>query len=539
MSRRLLPLAALVSSLVAAGSAGAAPGHGLRIVGGAPVELAGHPHQVGIVRTGETPFAGQFCGGALLSPTHVATAAHCVQSARARRYPADVKVFAGSADLHAPTSGPGATAQLVSVAKVSFSPLWDPATDRHDVAVLTLAAPITDPDADPVGLPLLAPGDPAGLTAGGKPLTVTGWGDTTPQDEEFSAESSYPDELHAVDVAAVSSTDCNAPERYAGEVDAALMLCAGDLAQGGADACQGDSGGPLVADADPAPDVVSWRLAGIVSWGLGCGLPEYPGVYARVDAAPIRAFLDARATLPSRPALSADPAVVTGTPQVGVPLTCAHGPASGEGTVVVKYQWGRRDSATRITARTAYEAGRSTYTPTAEDAGLPLFCVAVAENAGGWDERLSAPSAPVAPAPETEQPAVPPPPAAPSPAPAPAIAAPGGLDVLRPRLALRRRTCGATSCTLTVRIVDPGSTAVLRDVRASLRTTVTRRCGTARRVCRRTTIRRVALRRTGVETFRLRVRRPRRPTTVAVSIAAVDAAGNRATRRFAVPSRRR
>lgn len=76
--------------------------------------------------------------------------------------------------------------------------------------------------------------------------------------------------LMHVNVNYVRQADCNSA--YSGDIQD-NMICAADTDQ---DSCQGDSGGPLYDSDNNA-------LVGVVSWGIGCALPQYPGVYARVS----------------------------------------------------------------------------------------------------------------------------------------------------------------------------------------------------------------------------------------------------------------
>ncbi len=101
---------------------------------------------------------------------------------------------------------------------------------------------------------------------------VIGWGDT-----DRTSRDVYPDKLYEVSVPIVARSVCNGPKSYDGDITT-RMFCAGVMA-GGKDSCQGDSGGPLlVADASGA-----FRLqAGVVSFGYGCAVKNYPGVYSRL-----------------------------------------------------------------------------------------------------------------------------------------------------------------------------------------------------------------------------------------------------------------
>jgi trypsin len=105
----------------------------------------------------------------------------------------------------------------------------------------------------------------------GSLVVVCGWG-------IISSGGSLPSQLQAAELYIKDRAECNtAYAEYGGITE--NMICAG-VTGGGKDACQGDSGGPLV---------VGTQLVGIVSWGVGCALPDYPGVYSNV--ATLRSFV--------------------------------------------------------------------------------------------------------------------------------------------------------------------------------------------------------------------------------------------------------
>uniref|UniRef100_A0A8D0EDK2 Transmembrane serine protease 2 n=1 Tax=Salvator merianae TaxID=96440 RepID=A0A8D0EDK2_SALMN len=191
-----------------------------RIVGGTTASLGNWPWQVSLHIQDV-----HLCGGSIITPEWIVTAAHCVEGAHSNPY--YWRVYAGiltQPDMYR-TKG-------YSVAKIISHPNYDSTTKNNDVALMKLRTPLS-----------------------------------------FNGNTSK--ELNEASVFLIDSSTCNARFVYNGLI-LPTMICAGYLS-GGVDSCQGDSGGPLVTMKNAI-----WWLVGDTSWGTGCANQYKPGVYGNM-----------------------------------------------------------------------------------------------------------------------------------------------------------------------------------------------------------------------------------------------------------------
>uniref|UniRef100_A0A146M4M7 Trypsin-1 n=2 Tax=Lygus hesperus TaxID=30085 RepID=A0A146M4M7_LYGHE len=159
---------------------------------------------------------------------------------------------------------PGTADRRNVVAIKAHEEFHQPRAYNNDVALLKLEKPVAlTNDRPPMCLPQ------PGQSFAGEMARVVGWGLTS----ENGTRSSW---LLEADVPILNQRTCKGLSGFMTITDG--MLCASPL-DGGVDACQGDSGGPLLIKEEEGRTAI----AGIVSWGIGCGRPNKPGIYTRVN----------------------------------------------------------------------------------------------------------------------------------------------------------------------------------------------------------------------------------------------------------------
>ena len=239
-----------------------------RIVGGEPAQPSEIPWQVALWDMEFDSWWG--CGGSVIAPEWVLTAAHCVTEFTGGVLSADL--IGASVGRHLIQGDEGTT---IAASEVVVNQGFDYATYSNDIALLRLEQPVVFSD---TVLPIaLADSSNSALYSAGTPSLVSGWGS-----RQYDAPD-FPDELYKVTVPVVDRATCD--QNYQdnasyppGSIDE-TMVCAG-LPEGGKDSCYGDDGGPMAAQTADG----RWVQIGIVSWGQGCAAPGLPGVYSNVAA---------------------------------------------------------------------------------------------------------------------------------------------------------------------------------------------------------------------------------------------------------------
>jgi len=211
-----------------------------KIVGGEEAEIGRYPYMASLLDGNLN-----FCGGTLIDPQWVLSAAHCAGDM--------THVLIGHHDFNNIPD----TAERIEIERYSQHYNYGETSTDNDIMLVKLKEPSSAPVIKYDGA----------LPPVGSDATVMGWGTTESQGDVSNV-------LLEATLQVVSNEDCNFA--YNGEITENMMCAASE----GKDTCQGDSGGPIIIKGETPDEDIQ---IGVTSWGRGCAQNGYPGVYATVD----------------------------------------------------------------------------------------------------------------------------------------------------------------------------------------------------------------------------------------------------------------
>uniref|UniRef100_F1SNW5 Peptidase S1 domain-containing protein n=1 Tax=Sus scrofa TaxID=9823 RepID=F1SNW5_PIG len=226
-----------------------------QIVGGSPARARKWPWQVSLQVNDQ-----HMCGGSLIANRWVLTAAHCILG--------HVEYTVKMGDIH--LMNLSGMAVKIPVRDIVIHKYYNPVgLIENDIALALLDFPVNySSHIQPVCLP-----EKTFMVQADTECWVTGWG-------KVDERGNSPLLLQEAELSILRYEKCNEvlKDKMESRLDVVKKGVVCGTSSRGKDSCQGDSGGPLVCEFND-----SWVQVGIVSWGIGCGLRGYPGIYTEVS----------------------------------------------------------------------------------------------------------------------------------------------------------------------------------------------------------------------------------------------------------------